>query len=350
VAYRDQKLHRTKIESRIQEGVISMGMPRKRPTLIRCPWGIIDPRLGQKAPGTVDYRRRFFPRCLLDLEGPGIVGWIGPGTSTKEEGFGTMSRLGDLDLGLHLSRQEGDERLVAAQRRLLHLRLVSAGLLGTGAIGPPLCVIFEGWDAAGKGGAIKRLVYRLDPRHVTVTQFAVPSEEERRHHFLWRFSSHLPGWGEMGVFDRSWYGRVLVERVDGLATEQEWKRAYQEIVHFERSLVGEGVVLVKFFLHISVDEQLRRFESREKDPLRAWKLTGEDWHNRGRRDAYLVALEEVFDRTEHKSAPWELVAAEDKRYARVQVLETVIARLEQGLVRSGIPPPPSSGTDFDPLS
>lgn len=257
------------------------------------------------------------------------------------------SRLDKLDLSLHLSKQQEAERLLAAQRRLLHLRLINAGLLGDGRVGPPLCVVFEGWDAAGKGGSIKRLVSRLDPRHVSVAQFAAPSPEEERHHFLWRFFPHLPGWGEMAVFDRSWYGRVLVERVDGLASQQEWKRSYQEIAQFERALALEGTVLVKIWLHISAEEQLKRFTSRQKDPLRRWKLTDEDWHNREHREQYLVAVEEMLERTDRPRARWDLIEAEDKRYARVKVIETVIARLEAGMVRSGIEPPPSRGIDFD---
>ena len=158
-------------------------------------------------------------------------------------------------------------------RRLLQLRLVSGGLIGDGRLGPALAVVFEGWDAAGKGGAIKRLVAGLDPRHVRVQSYAAPTEREKRHHFLWRFGPNLPGAGGMAVFDRSWYGRVLVERVEGFATEPEWKRAYEEITSFEKGLVAEGSVIVKFWLHISFEEQLARFESRQDDPLRSWKLT-----------------------------------------------------------------------------
>ncbi len=261
-----------------------------------------------------------------------------------------MGRLGALDLSLRMSRQASEERLALLQRRLLHLRLVSAGLLGDGGLGPPLCVVFEGWDAAGKGGAIKRLVARLDPRHVLVAQYGVPSEEERRHHFLWRFSRALPGWGEMSVFDRSWYGRVLVERIEELASRHEWRRAYEEITAFEHGLVEEGATVVKFWLHISAEEQLRRFEARRDDPLRRWKLTEEDWRNRSRRAAYEEAVEEMLGRTDHRHAPWTLVAAESKHYARVKVLEEVVAQLEAGMARAGVPVPPSAGADFDAAS
>jgi polyphosphate kinase 2 (PPK2 family) len=261
-----------------------------------------------------------------------------------------VSRLDHLDLSLRLSREEEEVRLAAAQRRLLHLRLVLAGLLGDGALGPPVCVLFEGWDASGKGGAIKRLVGRLDPRHVRVAQFAAPTADERRHHFLARFYAQLPGWGGMAVFDRSWYGRVLVERVDGLTSTEQWQRGYEEIVQFERSIALEGLVLVKLWLHISADEQLRRFESRRNDALKSWKLTGDDWHNRDKRPEYEVAVAEMLERTDHSLGPWELVAAENKRYARVKVIQTVVARIEEGMRRHGIEPPPSTGVDFDPLT
>lgn len=170
-----------------------------------------------------------------------------------------MGALDAIDLSKKLSPSEGRKRLEVAQRRLLALRLQAGGLIGDGRLGPPLCIVFEGWDAAGKGGTIRRLTARLDPRHVRVAEFAAPTETERRHHFLWRFWPSLPGWGGMTVFDRSWYGRVLVERVEGFANESEWRRAYEEIVAFERTLCNEGMVLVKFWLHVSEDEQLRRF-------------------------------------------------------------------------------------------
>src|SRR5437868_12150267 len=188
-----------------------------------------------------------------------------------------MSALDKLDRTQRLSQGQEEPRLVAAQSRLLHLRLVNGGLVGGGKLGPPVCVVFEGWDASGKGGTIKRLVARLDPRHVRVVQYGAPTYDEKRHHFLWRFYPSLPGWGGMAILDRSWYGRVLVERVEGFATDDQWERAYQEIVSFERSLADEGMVLIKFWMHISDEEQLRRFKSREKNPLKRWKLTDDDW-------------------------------------------------------------------------
>jgi polyphosphate kinase 2 (PPK2 family) len=239
-----------------------------------------------------------------------------------------MTVLDALDLTLSLSREEEAERLSAAQKRLLGLRLRLGGLIGDGRLGPPVCVVFEGWDASGKGGAIRRLVSELDPRHVRVRQFAAPTYDEKRHHWLWRFWPALPGWGGMAVLDRSWYGRVLVERVEGFAGEEQWRRAYEEIRDFERSLVAEGMVLVKFFLHISDEEQLQRFEKRAKDPLKAWKLTDEDWRNRKRRADYVAAVEDMVAETSTDEAPWTLVEADSKRYARVKVAETVNAAIE----------------------
>src|SRR3954454_8917931 len=254
-----------------------------------------------------------------------------------------MGRLDALDLSLRLSADEEAQRLGAAQRRLLELRLLAGGLLGDSErLGPPLCVVFEGWDASGKGGCIKRLVSPLDPRHVRVAQFAAPTFDEKRHHFLWRFWPALPGWGGMAVLDRSWYGRVLVERVEDLATVDQWSRAYREILEFEQTLTAEGMVMVKFWLHLTEEEQLRRFRSREQDPLRRWKLTDDDWRNRGKRQAYAVAVEEMLQRTDHAEAPWTLVEAENKRWARVKVVETVVAALEAGLRRHGLAMPDGS--------
>ena len=247
--------------------------------------------------------------------------------------------LSQLDLGLKLSRKEEAERLERAQERLLHLRLVLGGLVGGAGIGPPVCVVFEGWDASGKGGAIKRLVGRLDPRHVRVAQFAAPTPDAKRHHFLWRFWPALPGWGGMAILDRSWYGRVLVERVERFATKEQWTRAYSEIVEFEESLAAEGMILIKFWMQISNAEQLRRFERRRDDPLKVWKLTDEDWRNRKKRKQYERAVEDMIDRTSHDAAPWHLVEADDKRYARVKVVETVCRSIEDGMAARGFPLP-----------
>ena len=255
-------------------------------------------------------------------------------------------RVDGIDLSAKLSREESESRILVAQRRLVHLRLLTAGLLEPHEVGPGLVVLFEGFDAAGKGGAIRRLTGALDPRHVRVIPISAPTDEERRHHFLWRFWPNLPGRGEMTVFDRSWYGRLLVERVEGLIDHDTVRRSADEIVEFERSLVNDGVTIIKFWLHIPDGEQLSRFNDRAKDPLKNWKLTPDDWRNRGLRPAYLEALTDMLDWTDHGHAHWDVIAAEDKHYARVAVLETVIRRWEHDLERRGVRVPPARGDDY----
>ena len=251
-----------------------------------------------------------------------------------------MGRLEEVDLSLRLDKKEGKKALSEAQTRLKQLRLALGGLTGPKVLGPPLCVVVEGWDASGKGGAIKRMVADLDARHVRVKEFAAPTHDEKRHHFLWRFWPALPGWGGMAVFDRSWYGRVLVERVEGFATEEQWQRAYEEISNFEHTLTDEGMILVKIWMHISSDKQADRFRKREGDPLKSWKLTEEDWRNREKRPEYTEAVEEMFERTDRPYAPWHVIAGESKRFARVEVIETVIREIEAGMRRWGQEPPP----------
>ena len=247
-----------------------------------------------------------------------------------------MGRLDELDLTLKLHKKKEAKRLKAAQARLLALRLTLGGKLGDGSLGPPVCIVLEGWDASGKGGTIKRLTAKLDPRHVRVEGFAAPTHDEKRHHFLWRFWPILPGWGGMAVFDRSWYGRVLVERIEGFATKKEWQRAYDEITEFERALAAEGTLLIKFWMHMSSKEQLERFRAREEEPLKKWKIGEEDWRNRRRRKSYVKAVEEMLERTDHDFARWHLVEADSKRYARVKVIETVCTEIEGAMRRAGM--------------
>ncbi|HEX8744604.1 MAG TPA: hypothetical protein VF712_15880, partial [Thermoleophilaceae bacterium] len=169
-------------------------------------------------------------------------------------------------------------------------------------------------------------------------QYAAPTPDEKRHHWLWRFWPALPGWGGMAVLDRSWYGRVLVERVEGFASVEQWSRAYEEINDFERSLDAEGTIIVKFWLHVSEEEQLKRFEKREKNPMKQWKLTDEDWRNREKRPAYEEAVEEMFERTDHSAGPWHIVPGDSKKYARVFVIETFVTEVERGMRERGFEP------------
>jgi polyphosphate kinase 2 (PPK2 family) len=256
-----------------------------------------------------------------------------------------VGRLDQLDLSLSLSKKEYGERLEAAQERLTALRLALGGKLPgyEGRLGPALAVVFEGWDASGKGGALKRLVEPLDSRHVRVVQFSAPTDTEKRHHFLWRFWPALPGLGGMTVLDRSWYGRVLVERVEELATPEEWERAYSTIVGFERTFCTESGVLVKFWLHVSPEEELHRFEKRQGNPLKSWKITDEDWRNLEKRPLYEEAVEDMLVRTEHPQAPWHLIEGDSKRYARVKVIETVNTEIERGMRERGFPVPTRTG-------
>jgi polyphosphate kinase 2 (PPK2 family) len=188
-------------------------------------------------------------------------------------------------------------------------------------------LIFEGWDAAGKGGAIKRLTALMDPRGYKVWPIAAPKDAEARHHYLWRFTIRLPDQGELAIFDRSWYGRVLVERVEGFCDAKAWNRAYDEINAWEHMLTNDGTTIAKFFLHIDKDEQLKRFKARAKDPIKSFKIGPDDWRNRKKWDDYEVAIQDMIDRTHRPDAPWHLVAANDKRHARLSVLRTCVKAL-----------------------
>ena len=190
---------------------------------------------------------------------------------------------------------------------------------------------FEGWDAAGKGGVIRRITGALPARSYQLVPIAAPTTEQRKYHYLWRFWKHIPRGGRMLIFDRSWYGRVLVERVEHFATESEWRRAFEEINDFERQLVDHGIPVLKFWLHISPDEQLRRFQAREQTEYKKYKITDEDYRNREKWDTYALAVNEMVERTSTDIAPWHLVPAENKRYARIRVLKTVCKALEKSL-------------------
>jgi polyphosphate kinase 2 (PPK2 family) len=233
--------------------------------------------------------------------------------------------LEEVDLSLKLDNQDYEKKILDVQLKLVllqqHLRQQEV----------PVCVMYEGWDASGKGGSILRITEKLDPRGFRVFPIGVPTDIEKRHHYLWRFWINLPPTGEIAIFDRSWYGRVLVERVEKFAKREEWQRAYDEINNFERSLVDNGTVLVKFWMHISKGEQKRRFEDREHDQFKEWKITPEDWRNRDKWDDYLKAAEDMFAKTSTDYAPWHIIPAEDKHYARVETANTVARAIETAL-------------------
>ncbi|MCA9312453.1 MAG: hypothetical protein KDA21_14665, partial [Phycisphaerales bacterium] len=192
-------------------------------------------------------------------------------------------------------------------------------------------IVLEGWDAAGKGGAIRRLARAVPLRNIAIVPISAPSELERAHHYLWRFWRKLPRDGRMVVFDRSWYGRLLVERVEGFATEAEWRRAYDEINDFEQQLVDHGTVVGKFFLHIDREEQMRRFKARARTPYKKYKLSNEDYRNRDKWDQYVEAIEEMLARTDTAACPWHVVPANDKPFARVRVLRAIARAMHEGL-------------------
>ena len=192
----------------------------------------------------------------------------------------------------------------------------------------PVIITFEGWDAGGKGGAIKRITEKLDPRGYTVYPIAAPKGDEKDHHHLWRFWKRIPKQGKIAIFDRTWYGRVLVERIEGFCSEAAWKRAYREINEFERQLVDADTIIIKFWIHITKEEQLARFESRKVDTVKNWKLTDEDWRNREKWDVYLEAVEDMLEKTSTLYAPWTVIEGNSKLYARIKTLKTVCKFIE----------------------
>ena len=248
----------------------------------------------------------------------------GASTPTNDEAEPKHQRtvLSELDMSRELGKSEYNKLLRKYQIEMSRLQREAAAKQVTSIL------VFEGMDAAGKGGATRRLTAALDARHLEVLPFAAPTDEERAQHYLWRFWRCLPRAGEVCIFDRSWYGRVLVERVEGFASEAEWRRAYAEINDFEAQLVEHGMMVIKFWMHITADEQLERFRQREQTPHKRWKLTDEDWRNREKWDQYELAAHEMVQHTSVRRSPWILVAGNDKRYARIEVLKNFCQRLE----------------------
>lgn len=238
--------------------------------------------------------------------------------------------LDNLDLNVKLEKDEYKKKLKILQYEMLNAQQ----FLFNNQIG--LILVFEGMDAAGKGGAIKRLTARIDPRGFNVHPIAAPQPHELRYNYMHRFWRKLPQHGQIAIFDRSWYGRVLVERIEGFATNTEWSRAYDEINQFEKMLTDEDYIILKFWVHISKDVQLDRFIERKNDPYKIWKLTGEDWRNREKWQAYVNAANEMFKKTNMKNAPWIVVPGNDKKYARVKVLEETIDHIKKELEKKGL--------------
>jgi len=232
-------------------------------------------------------------------------------------------QLDNLNQEVSLTPEDYKKQLKEYQLKLLEKQLILKERKSK------VIIVMEGPDAAGKGGALKRLVERLDPRLVRVYSIIKPTPEEHQHHYMWRFWNKLPPYGQIGIFDRSWYGRVLVERVEGFATEVEWKRAYREINEFERLLTDDGNIVIKLYLHISKEEQLDRFRRREADPYKHWKINEEDWRNRKKWQEHNQAAEDMFELTSTGHSPWVIIPANYKWYARVKVAKTVCQRVAE---------------------
>ena len=239
--------------------------------------------------------------------------------------FVPMPKLADVDLSKTLDEDKYKKKLKKEQERLadLHNRIYRRKV--------PVIIVYEGWDAAGKGGNIKRVAEALDPRGYQVVPVAAPSREEKNRHYLWRFWRNLPRDGHVAVFDRSWYGRVMVERIEGFCTPADWQRAYREMNEFERQLYDWGAVVVKFWLQIDADEQLRRFQERQNTPAKQWKITDEDWRNREKWPQYETAVNEMLQYTSTDFAPWHIIEANDKKFARVKTLEIINDAIEARL-------------------
>lgn len=241
-----------------------------------------------------------------------------------------MKKLKDVELSQKMEKEIYKKQLKALQYEMLNAQQ----FLFNNKIG--LIIAFEGMDAAGKGGGIKRLTERIDPRGLMVWPISAPQPHEMRYHYMQRFWRKLPQHGQIAIFDRSWYGRVLVERIEGFAEETEWKRAYKEINDFEKQLTDEDYIMIKFWIHIDSDEQLKRFNERAADPYKSWKLTAEDWRNRDKFDLYCDAADEMFAKTDSENAPWHLIPGNDKYYARVQILKEVVAHIEKEVTKRGL--------------
>ena len=231
--------------------------------------------------------------------------------------------LSRLDLSQKVEKKDFDKRIGKLQRRL------ALATRDPKFVGRNVVCVFEGMDAAGKGGAIRRVTAALDARHYHTIPVAAPTDEERAQPYLWRFWRHVPRKGQFTIYDRSWYGRVLVERIEGFCAESDWMRAYAEINEFEEQLARNGAIVAKFWLQISKEEQLRRFKEREKTRFKQFKITEEDWRNRGKWNGYQEAAADMIERTSTPYAPWTLIEANDKYHARVKVLETLVRAVEE---------------------
>ena len=286
-----------------------------------APWNIID----AKSKGELKYQAF---KLLSDTIDAALAGgrFNGP---AYEESFemAEVPKLKDVDLNVSLTDEEYETKLKELEKRInkLNYQVYKKKI--------PFVVAFEGWDAAGKGGAIKRIAYPLDPRDFEVIPVASPAPFEKARHFLWRFYVKLPKTGHFHIFDRTWYGRVMVERLEGFCSENDWKRAYNEINEFEQDLTDWGAVVLKFWIHVDKDTQLERFTERQNTPEKQWKITDEDWRNREKWDVYESAIDEMIAKTSTKDAPWHIVESKDKKYARIKVMQILADAMEEAVNR-----------------
>jgi polyphosphate kinase 2 (PPK2 family) len=257
------------------------------------------------------------------------------GLRWQRSGSQEISVLEKVDLSKKLSKETYRARLPVLRNRLYDLQKAC----WDAAV--PSVILFEGWDAAGKGTSINLLTQRLDPRGFKLHAIQAPRTYETHMPWLWRFWLKLPNCDEMAIYDRSWYGRVLVERVEGFTPEEQWRKAYRDIVNFERTIADDGCVVTKFFLHISKEEQKSRFKKLEKDPLTAWHVQPEDWEHHRKYDEYVLAIEEMLERTDTEWGPWTIIEATDRRWTRIRIFETIVGRLEEALENRGASLPPS---------
>ncbi len=283
---------------------------------VRAPWYILDTSNYDSA--VADMMKQLVNRLERELNREKFV-------SSETLAEVIEQPLSEVSLDKELTKEEYKEKLKTLQKRIqtLHNEIYDKKI--------PVIFAFEGWDAGGKGGAIKRLTEYMDPRGYVVHPVASPTKDEKAHHYLWRFWKNIPKNGHIAVFDRTWYGRVMVERLEGFCSENDWKRAYREMNQFEKTLTDYGAVVVKFWLQIDQDEQLNRFTARQENPEKQWKITEEDWRNREKWDQYEVAVNEMIARTNKPNAPWVIVEGNNKYYARIKVLETAVAAMEKAL-------------------
>lgn len=283
-----------------------------------APWNIIEST--QAAQAQLNAAEYLYKRICAALEHPNI-----PDPPKRAWPLLPIQPLAQVSLDCHLEDTKYQEQLKKCRKKLEHLH----NELYRKKV--PVVIVYEGWDAAGKGGNIKRLASALDPRGYEVIPIASPTPDELARQYLWRFWTRLPKTGHIAIFDRSWYGRVMVERLEGFCTQDDWQRAYGEINEFERELTDAGMVVVKFWVQIDKDTQLERFTERQNTPEKRWKITDEDWRNREKWDAYEEAVDEMLRKTNTENAPWHILESVDKRYARIKAMKTVIAAIEAAL-------------------